>query len=222
MLQKFFSGSNVTELIVQIIAGTSLILIVWVFKLPSKLFRYIKSKDKAVNKTWKVNVKSNKIVPGLHINLTAFEKEFLDRESYKVLNKKFNSENKNLIITGRSGLGKTRSAYELIRKSNTIYDVLSPFLFRDENSFDFRTAFKKRKKVILLVDDLQKYDINDINFYIENLTANSSEVRLLCTCRSEHRDFIWSGLQISNLERFPHTGARMSGRPVSKGFLCLT
>ena len=198
---RFFSKDNITELVLLVLAAIIIPILIWVFKLPAKIFSLLKkSRNREKKGIWKFDVKSKDVKPGVHLNITNFKKAFFDRDSYKIAKQKFIDEKKNLIIVGRSGIGKTRSAFEILSKSKK-HDILIPFLARPD-SYEINNSFKKRKRVILFIDDLQKYDTGEINFYLENLIANSNEVQLLCTCRTEYEASIYSSFEISNLERY--------------------
>ena len=150
---------------------------------------------------WQFDVKSTGLKPGKGFNIWSFKEAFHDRDSVEKAREKFLDEKKNLILTGRSGLGKTRTAFEILSKSKKKYEILIPFRTRPE-SFESKSSFKKRKSVILFIDDLQDYDPEDIAFYLDNLVAHSSEVRLLCTCKTEHEVAIYSSFPIPDLERY--------------------
>jgi tetratricopeptide (TPR) repeat protein len=198
-IQEFFSKERIVELIILILAAVVATKIDWFLTLPKKLYLYFRKSE--VASLWQFEVRSSRIKPGKGFNIWGFKDVFYDRDSVENAKVKFLDEKKNLILTGRSGLGKTRTAFEILSKSKENYEILVPFLTRSE-SFDFKSSFKKRKKVILFIDDLQKYNTDDINYYVENLFANSSEVQLLCTCRTEHEKDIFGSFQIPNLERY--------------------
>ncbi len=200
--RNIFSSEHIIEFILLVVAAVVAPKIDWLLSLPSRLFSYInKMRKKEINSLWKFEVKSSDLKSGIHFNITSFKKAFYNRDSFKIAVDKFNLEKKNLILIGRSGLGKTRSAFEILAMSKKKYEVIIPFLTRPE-TFEFKNSFKKRKSVILFIDDLQKYDSSDINYYLENLIPNSTEVQLLCTCRIEHEENIFGSFQIPNLERY--------------------
>jgi tetratricopeptide (TPR) repeat protein len=191
------------DLIIAVLAILVASLLIWFFKLPGKICSFIiKLRNKKAKSIWQFEVKSDEIKPGIHFNITDYKKEFLDVPSFEIAREKFNNGKKNLIIIGRSGLGKTRSVFEILSKSEKKYDILIPFLTRPD-SFEHNRSFKKRKRTVLFIDDLQKYNTTDINYYLENLISNCSEIQLICACRAEHEENIFSSFQISNLERFP-------------------
>lgn len=198
----WFSTEHVVEFVLLVVAAVIATKIDWVLMLPIKLFTYLnKLGKKEVKSIWKFSVKSSEIKSGNHFNISSFKKAFFERESFKSARKKFIIEKKNLILTGRSGLGKTRSAFEILSKSKAKFKILIPFLTRPDN-FDFKVSFERRKHVVLFIDDLQNYNIIDINYYLENLLPHSSSVQLLCTCRTEHEEKIFSSFQIPDVERF--------------------
>lgn len=185
-----------------IIGGVLLKKVEWLISLPNRIYLLFKNqRNKNGKSVWKFEISSKDIKPDIHLNISDFKKEFFEKDSFEIVKQKFFEKKRNLIIEGRSGIGKTRSAFELLSKSRNKYTVLIPRIGK-QDSLNFETSFRKRKKVILLIDDLQKYDIADINFYLENLIPNSSEVKLLITCRTEHESIINNSFQISDIERY--------------------
>lgn len=200
IFEELISGKSQVELILLVASLLIFTFIMWIYKLPIRILDHLNRLNN-INTVWKFETESKNIKPDKHFDISKYKKEFLDRNSFEILKGKFVNEKKNLIITGRSGLGKTRSVFEILSKSKKKYIILTPKLNRDDFS-DFNYSFKKRKDVVLFIDDLQKYNSDDINYYLENLIANSNEVRLIATCRTEHEEEIWNSMPISNLERY--------------------
>lgn len=103
-----------------------------------------------------------------------------------------------VFITGIPMLGKTRMAYEAVRKLQGYY-LLKP-VQKEINIQTLRLPFSRRR-VLLFLDDLDKYIGKfDLDALISKLRKSSSSVRVVATCRTgKEFDQVFARKEMENL-----------------------
>lgn len=203
--ERFFSQDNQIFALYAVITGTVVVLIAWIAKKVWDFFTRVRKDNRTNTDTlWQFRIKAKTLQPGLHLNVTNYKRPFFQRNSFEEIYNIFVNQKKHLIISGRSGLGKSRTVFELLSKLETKTEILIPKFPKPED-YDPIKSFKKLKRVILLLDDLQKYEISDIQFYIENLKSVAVDFQFIATCRSEYDEKIYADYNLSNLKRIALT-----------------
>jgi len=113
--------------------------------------------------------------------ITNYNEFYIERESDKEIENLL-KERKYAFITGIPMLGKTRMAYEAVKKLKDFY-LLKP-LQKEINIQTLKLPFF-RKRIILFLDDLNKYvDKFDVDNLTRKLKEKSKDFVLIATCRS--------------------------------------
>jgi hypothetical protein len=106
---------------------------------------------------------------------------YLTRESDWEIEKCLKDKNI-AFITGMPNSGKTRAAYELIKKLKDLY-LLNPAYEKMEIQHLKFPFFKK--SIVLFFDDLEKYSGKfNLDEFINILKKKSKELKIITTCRS--------------------------------------
>ena len=134
----------------------------------------------AIKKAFDVSKPVKKLTPD-DFHITNYNKFYIERESDKEIRDRL-EERKYAFITGIPMLGKTRMAYESVKKLKDFY-LLKPKYEKISIQKLKLPLFKK--KIVLFLDDLDKYagkfNLDDL---IRKLKEKSKDFVLIATCRS--------------------------------------
>lgn len=139
-------------------------------------------KETAIKKYIEVYKKTDNInSEDYRFRLSNYSEYYYHRDKDKKISEALD-EGKNVLIMGRPKAGKTRAAYEAIRKIKgfkviKFWEKLIQFEEIPDNIF--------KGRIIVFIDDLNKYEKN-LNFYelIKKLNEKSDEFLILATCRT--------------------------------------
>ncbi len=107
-----------------------------------------------------------------------------------------------VLVTGKTGSGKTRTIYEAIKDMKD-FVLLAPKHHTISSDKLHKITSLHKKKVFLFLDDLDKYIRKvDVAMLISLLEQNTRELVVLATCRNEDTLKLVEGIKPSLLEHF--------------------
>ena len=144
------------------------------------LWRWVIYRNQDFEMMWAVYKKANMLKPE-DFNIQRYKKSYVIRNSDIIIDN-YIKKRKYIIITGKPKSGKTRAAYEAIRK-------LENFTVIKQNPDDMdiekiKAMTIKNSNFILFLDDLHQFLNRNIDDVINILKNNSKELIVIATCRT--------------------------------------
>jgi tetratricopeptide (TPR) repeat protein len=182
----------IASLIAGLILAPYLIPVIWqaykielsiavLFIIALGLLYFIWERSATIKKAFDVSKPVRKLTPEGDFHITNYDKFYIERESDKEIENLLR-ERKYVFVTGIPMLGKTRMAYESVKKLKGFY-LLKP-KYGEINIGKLKLPFFK-KKIVLFLDDLDKYagkfNLDDL---VRKLKEKAKDFVVIATCRS--------------------------------------
>lgn len=113
-------------------------------------------------------------------HIQRYEPTYFRRSSDGEIEKSLNS-NHGVLITGKPAIGKTRAAYEAIKQLKGMCIVTPEPETEDINEIISHVA---GKKIVVFLDDVQRFNAEDIVNLIENVRKKCEQTLIVGTCRT--------------------------------------
>jgi len=143
-------------------------------------YAWIKEKKAEFRRIWEFCKPIKKITPE-DFKIQGYEKAYLPRGSDMTI-ENILKNGKNILITGKIKIGKTRAAYEAIKKLEN-FSVIKPrpeVIGREK----IKIPSFSNKNFILFLDDFQRFVDKNIDDVIDELKKKTKKLVVVATCRT--------------------------------------
>lgn len=178
--KEFNLVDNVVELCAShLICLLSILLLIVCVILLGDTILWVRKRRVEFTRNWKVCKASNKLSPQ-DFGIRGYYNAYIHRGSNKVI-KNLLQNLKNVLITGKPKIGKTRAAYEEVKRLHRFFVIIP----RPENVSIEKLKISPlgRRNMVLFLDDLEQWIDTNINEIINRLKEQGKLI-VVATCRS--------------------------------------
>ncbi len=205
-VSKRLSATDINGLLTKIFSNPSYFLPILAIVIIGGIIAAIVAKVKAKHRRLRKDVlltPVGKLTPEL-LGIEQYKNGdcYVERESDDQIAELLGEGRPRMLVTGRTGSGKTRTIYEAIKEMKD-FVLLAPKHHTISSDKLKTITHLHKKKVFLLLDDLHKYVRKvDVAMLIGLLENNTRELVVLATCRSGDTLELVDGVKPSFLEHF--------------------